>query len=213
MQSNATYRNLPAGKHKVALEKEGFQTAERSVTLEPGKEATLTVTFKPALPGAPAATGATPPTAAGSAETGTLEIHVTPFATYFVNDEQQGANLVSKTLKLRPGVYTVRAVHPAFDPKEWRNVKVEAGATVRLSHDFLASGSGTLRITSGGIWADVYLDGIRTGKTTPCVLEGVLPGSHSVSLVREGFVLEGGARTIAVRSGQTVQADFKLKPK
>jgi hypothetical protein len=48
-------------------------------------------------------------------------------------------------------------------------------------------------------------------KTTPASLE-VPHGDHVVELERDGFVVEGGARTLTVGPGETLTATFLLKP-
>jgi tRNA A-37 threonylcarbamoyl transferase component Bud32 len=196
-RSNATLPEVAPGEHVVRVEKEGYQSQERRVTLAAGGEERMSFTLQPAV-----------------GLDGTLEIRVTPFATFFVNDKQVDANKVSTKTTLKPGRYTVRAVHPAFAPKEWSNVVIEPGKTRQLTHDFTAATTpqtGSIRVTSGGIWAYVYVNGQNTGKTTPCVISDLAAGNYAVSLFREGFAMEGNARTVTVKGGLTADVSIPIK--
>ena len=90
---------------------------------------------------------------------------------------------------------------------------LDAGESKSISHDFLAASAGTLSVSSSGGWAEIYIDGDPTGKTTPALIEGVLPGKRSVSLVRDGYTIEGGPQTVDVKAGQKASVQFKLKSK
>ncbi len=68
-------------------------------------------------------------------------------------------------------------------------------------------------MTAEGGWAEIYLDGQPTKRTTPATLEGVLPGEHVVSLVSQSYNIEGGPRVVQVRVGEQVSVQFKLKKK
>jgi len=206
MRSNAVFRKVRAGAHAVRVEKDGFEPQRRQVTLEPGKQRQVSFTLKPA----PAvSTPATPaePTSGGE---GTLVVSAAPFASIFVDDKPVGANVPSVTLALPRGRHSVRAAHPTLGSQEW-SVEMRAGETKRLSHDFIASNSGGIRVAAS-VWAYVLLDGKATGKTTPCVLAGLKTGEHSISLVRQGFEVQGGAKTVTVKAGSEAQVDFTLSP-
>jgi hypothetical protein len=195
-RSNATFTAVAAGERSVRVEKDGYVAQEKRVTLEPGGQAKLSFILQPS-----------------ATASGTLEMRVKPYASYYVDDKLEASNVTFVKVAVKPGAHTVRAVHPAFEPKEWLDVRVEPNRTRTLTHDFLASTAGSIRVTSGGVWAEVYLNGVKTGKTTPCILEGVPTGSHTVTLVREGFTVEGGPQSVTMRPGAALQVDFKLRQK
>ncbi|HVP14165.1 MAG TPA: serine/threonine-protein kinase [Terriglobales bacterium] len=203
MHSNAVYRKLVAGRHAVKVEKSGFEPARKRVTLEAGKQAELSFVLE-ALP--QPAPGPPPPPAA--ADQATVVVSAAPFANYFVDDKPAGTNLPSITVQLLKGRHVIRAVHPTLGSREW-SVNLKAGETMRLSHDFIASNSGSIRV-GASVWAYVVLDGKETGKTTPCVLVGITPGAHTISLVRRGFVVQGGPKTVTVTAGNESPVDFAL---
>jgi hypothetical protein len=204
-RSNTTLSGVPSGSVSVHVEKDGYLSQTKSVDVPAGGTGTVAFKLEP-NPNSP----------------GTLDIKVSPFATYYINDQPVAANVASTHQTLKPGVYTVRAVHPAFDPKEWKNVRVEPGKTLLLTHDFLASantGAGTptsnapvtLRVTSTP-WAEVVVDGQKTGKFTPCELS-YPAGSKSVTVVRDGFSVEGGPKTVSLKAGPPVSVSFTLTKK
>ncbi len=55
-----------------------------------------------------------------------------------------------------------------------------------------------------------YSNGKETGKTTPCVLAGLKPGEHTISLVRQGYQVQGGAKTVTVKAGTESSVEFTL---
>ncbi len=198
-RSNARLEELAPGAHTVRVEKDGYLPQEREVELAAGKETPLSFVLQPA-PGV----------------NGTLEIKVTPYATFFVDEKQVDANKVSTRVNLKPGRYTVRAVHPAFAPKEWKDVVVEPNKTRALAYDFeeaTRGRTGSLAVGCEGGWAYIYLDGRNTGKTAPAILTDLTPGSYAVSLVREGFVMEGQAKSVVIKPGQKSEVSFKMRPR
>jgi len=61
----------------------------------------------------------------------------------------------------------------------------------------------TIKITSTPDKADVFLDGQETGKLTPCVLNNVKAGSHSIKIIKELYgVYE---KQVSVNAGQTLE--------
>jgi len=193
----ATLKDLPAGDLQIQIEKDGYLPQAHVVKVPAGSTAQERFTLE-----------VNPDAAA------TLEIKVKPFATYFVDDQQVAANVASAHLTVKPGTHTVRAVHPAFDPHEWKNVKIAPGKTVTLTYDFIAAsvtptGTGTIRVACDP-WGEVVVDGNHTGKFTPCEIS--LPaGNHVVAVVKEGFVLDGNPQTVALKPGPPVSIAFKLK--
>ena len=198
-RSNAKLDQLSPGPHTVRIEKDGFLAKETQVTLVAGKETPLKLVLDPI-----------------EGVNGTLEIKVTPYATFFVNDKQVDANKVSTRQTLKPGRYTIRAEHPAFAPKEWKDILIEPNKTKSLAFDFEESTknrTGSLGVGCEGGWAYIYLDGRNTGKTAPGILNELTPGSYAVSVVREGFVVEGSAKSVVIRPGQKSEVSFKVHPR
>lgn len=71
--------------------------------------------------------------------------------------------------------------------------------------------TGSIEVSATNVTgAQVYLDGIDTGKTTNCTLLNVSPGSHTVKLVKDGYV--DFTRTLTVTKGQVAPVVATLTP-
>ena len=143
----------------------------------------------------------------------TYVVLATPFASQLLLDgEPQGSNKPRFELSVPPGRHVITIRHPSLGSKEW-TVDAAAGEKRELSHDFIKASAGAISVTAEGGWAEIYLDGQSTGRTTPAVLEGVLPGEHVVSLVGDAYNVDGGPRVVQVKVGEQVSVQFKLKSK
>jgi tRNA A-37 threonylcarbamoyl transferase component Bud32 len=212
----ATFEQVKPGSHRVRVEKSGFLPQEKVVRLAGGDDRRLSFTLQPqAAPSKPAPSKPAPskpapaPPPPPTTGTGTLVVRASPYATYFLDGVEKASNLALTRLTAPAGRRRVRAVHPQLGSREWE-VNLEPGQTVELRHDFLAA-AGSLRVTSGGVWAKVLLDGEDTGRTTPALFERIPQGTHRIELRREGFSVVGGARTARVRAGEETVASFELK--
>jgi len=164
---------------------------------------------KPAPP--PAPTPAPEPAPAPSGGPARFVILATPFASELTLDgERKDGNKPRFELSVPPGHHVIAIKHPSLGRKEW-TVDATAGEKRELSHDFIKSSAGTIRVTAEGGWAEVYVDGQSSGRTTPATIEGVLPGEHVVSLVSDSYTVEGGPRVVQVKVGEQVSVQFKLK--
>jgi tRNA A-37 threonylcarbamoyl transferase component Bud32 len=142
----------------------------------------------------------------------TLRVTAVPFAaTFTVDGHMLGQNQQEFTAALAPGHHTVVLKHPSLGTREW-SVELAAGRTTTLSHDFTGS-TGSIEVSSEPTWGDLYMDGVRIGKTTPWEIKAVPPGRHEVTLVRDGFAVEGGAQIVELRPGEKKTVRFKLRPK
>jgi len=166
---------------------------------------------KAAAKAAAATATATPATAAAGGEA-TVIVTAAPFANFFVDGAAKTQNAKTWRGKLPAGKHTIRVEHPTLGKHEWP-VELEAGETKELEYDFLATSAGSISVTSEGGWAEIYLNGDKIGHPTPWVITGVLPGKHEISLVREGYTVDGGAKTVTVKAGQEAKVSFKLKAK
>jgi tRNA A-37 threonylcarbamoyl transferase component Bud32 len=148
----------------------------------------------------------------GSGALATLSISVNPFAALAVDGENKGVNQKQYHLQLKPGHHVVRLLHPSLGPHEW-SLDLEPGQTRELTYDFLASSSGSISVSSEGGWAEIYIDGDPAHHPTPWVIENVPAGKHEISLVRDGFSVEGGAKNVNVKAGEQASVSFKMKKK
>jgi len=67
---------------------------------------------------------------------------------------------------------------------------------------------GSIQVNSSPTGAQVFLDGSDTGHTTNTTLTDVSPGSHTVSLIKEGY--EDEQASVSVTAGQTATVSVTL---
>jgi serine/threonine protein kinase len=195
-KTNAVLKDVKPGIHVIRLVKSGYAPNERTVSVSAGEEARVNAELRVA-PGT----------------MGTLDIEALPFAQYFVDGALRDANKGRVKLEVEAGrPHSVRIVHPVCGSKQWSSVRLEPGQVLQLKYNFQKD-RGSIAVGHQGAWGYVELDGVRTDRTTPATLECISVGSHKVNLVREGFVVEGGVRSITVRTGERIQMSFKLIPK
>jgi hypothetical protein len=159
-----------------------------------------------AAPSTPAA-----PTPAPSAPvtTATINVKVEPFADFFVNDQRLDGNKKQFRATVPPGTHRVKVTHPSLGEREWR-VTLTAGQTQELEYDF-TSVAGSITVTAEPTWGDIYMNGVRIGHTTPWTISPVPPGEHDITIVREGYVVEGGAQRVNIKVREHLNLKFRLK--
>ena len=167
-------------------------------------------------PGPGGAGGATGPAPASRSlrnppGAGVVVVRVTPFAAVFVDDTMRRDSVSSSRFELSPGPHEVRVTHPVCEPRVWK-IEVESGRSLTLSHDFPVGSAVAVRVTSGGVWARVFVDGEDTGLYTPCIVKGLSPGRHAIRVERKGFSVEGQGRIADIRAGEVATAAFRLRP-
>ncbi len=90
-------------------------------------------------------------------------------------------------------------------------VYVDPGVPTRVSANLVPSPreTGSLSITSSPDGADIYVDG-RYGGSTPAVVPGLAPGSHTVRVQKVGY--DEFISTVTVYAGQRVQVPVTFSP-
>ena len=173
---------LPAGAHRITLSLAGHRNAEEHVRLGPGDTLRVEAVLTPLAAGS-LGVGSTPDGA-------TILIDGVPF-------DQRTPALIPQ---LVVGTHTVqlrrqglRGLVQAVVVTQNRAMAIQANLTPSRSS------RGTLAVQSQPPRAAIFLDGSPTGKLTPERLADVLPGSHRVELLLEGFRPWRG--TAVVREG------------
>jgi hypothetical protein len=172
-RSNTLIDGLAPGSHVVSVAKQGYVSQSRQVDLAAASQGELSIALAPVSTSPPVETTPPPPPPPGPAKDGTLFVRVDPYASIFVDDQLKAENRVSANIALKPGRYTIRAVHPQFEPQVWTDVVVESNKTTTLTWNFETSDAGSVRIVLVGGWAAVTVDGVDSGKTAPCLIENL----------------------------------------
>ena len=204
--SNGAFPVAP-GSHKLVIDKSGYYPQDMTVSdLKKDETRGASLTLK-----------ALPASAGGE---GTIEIHIVPASKIFVNAEMVRSDVTDATLKLPAGAYTIRAVNGTFGSQEWRK-EIKADAPAKIDYNFEAAAAaaateapklGKLHVVSQGpAGAQVWVDGANTGLVTPCTVEHLKAGPHTVNLVLEGFAPERENQSVTIKAGGTADIKIKLK--
>lgn len=180
---------LPAGSHRVQLEREGYVVAESEVLLARGQEATVSLSLTRVV--------------------GHLVVESSVGGSVTVQDDA-GAIVASGPAPLDAilpaGAFSVELVAEGHRP--WRDlarVEADASRTLIARPEPLPAPTGELTITSNIPGASIEVDGERVG-FAPTVLPGVSVGQHRVEVHSEGLDAYEGSVSIEpnVRSWLTV---------
>jgi len=204
-QSRPTNSSFPVGPgtHRLAFEKSGFYPQDMEVAdLGAGESRAVGATLKPM----------------SGAGLGQLVLHIKPTSKIFVDGVMVSGAGGEQTLKLAAGARVVRAEN-ALGQQSWTET-IPPNGTATIDYDFAvalkaaeqARAQGSVKVvTSGHDGARVLMDGKDTGLTTPCTIEHLAPGDHSVSVTLDGYTPDHPDITVTVRTGATADVKFKLK--
>lgn len=158
---------------------------------------------------APTPTPTKPPTTVGAIRVNTTPV---PGAAIFL-DYFDMAQVTNSTLAMvSPGLHTVAVSHPLYPPQAPKtNVQVVPGAMTTVNFQLLdISQSGDLQVQSEPEkGAAIYLDFRDTGEVTDATLYDIAPGTHFVSIRKDGTV-PPGVETVLIESGLTTPILFEL---
>jgi serine/threonine protein kinase len=165
----------------------------------------------PSLPASaqPPPSPSTPTSSSGEAS---IVVSAKPYATIYLNDRLVRSNWAGDlVLPVSAGPsYVVRAEYPGQPAKIW-SVTLQSGESRSLVHDFLET-TGSVFVGASGGFGEIVMDGAPTGIMTPNTLKHVPQGTHTITVQRKGFNVDG-SRTVVVVSGQTVECQFVLTKK
>jgi len=183
------------GPHTVRLSREGYQDWSTSVDVTAGGISKVHGTLTP---------GPTP-------ATGSIKVTSNPSGAAIGLDGQWWG-MLDKTPDTIPdvaaGTHTIALKLEGY-PDWSTSVRVEAGRTANVHHDFPAPPptTGSIKVTSSPSSASVYLDGTYKGTTT-LTINGVSPGKHTIRVSREGC--EDRSTSVQVTAGDTAYVSMTL---
>ncbi len=115
------------------------------------------------------------------------------------------------TLKdLTPGVYTVKLVLANYLDTSY-TVNVAGDATETINIVMKENFRGNLNIKSTPVGAQIWLNGVNTGKVTPDTLNYLPIGAHTVKLVKDTYF--DSTFAVTVNLNQTSTYDINMDPK
>lgn len=125
-------------------------------------------------------------------------------ASVYINDEFIG-NTPITNYKQTYGIYNYRIEHPNYHP-ETGTIELNSGKTEKSLS--LKPAFGAIAITSSVTGAKVLLDGKATNKVTPCTLEEVPSGQHTIIVQKDKY--SPRQQNVTVEDGQTAKISITL---
>ncbi len=187
-----TIFDVMVGEHKVAVTKSGYSVFPESATVMVIEASVVTVNFVLAQ------------------NVGGLFVNSTPQgAEIYLNHENSGESTPS-LLSLPEGDYIVSVAKFGYfaDPE---SVVVEVVKDSLAMVDFvLSENTGSIFVGSTPPGANITLDYVFTGKTTPDTLFDIVLGDHTVSVESPGYLASPESLVITVYQNQTASAEFVL---
>jgi hypothetical protein len=136
-----------------------------------------------------------------------LEIRDPPGATVYVDDDRKGVTPLTLT-GITPGRHTVRISLEGY--QDWsKKVNVRKDMVTTVTANLAPVQTGSISIDSIPEGATIILDGYDTGNLTPSLLSPVETGTHTIRLIRTGYL--AWDKEVEVRSSATVHILANLR--
>jgi len=180
--------NLAPGEHLLIATKSGHRQARRTIHLKQGQRIAVELTLPPVH--------------------GLLLVHSDPSgAVVHIDGADRGSTPLLLT-DLPLGKYRLNVSAQGYLPKE---VEVDVGDRSPVKADVkLTSNSARLDISSQPSGAEVTLNGIRTGKTTPCSIDRIPAGPSRIELSFPAY--QPLVKELKLSPGQEESVSFVLTP-
>jgi len=137
-----------------------------------------------------------------------LEVRSEPRGAKVYVDEREVGETPLILSEINPGQHTIRVFKEGFNPSKG-NVEIKPSEQKALNaHLKKIETHGSLVVQTRPTGIMVYLDGKPVG-TSPCDVGDLSPGSHKLSLLKEGY--ENWGRTVVIESGQSSIVNIELK--
>ena len=178
--------DVPVGEHQIVLTLEGYKDYQEAVTVAKDQRKLISPILKMQI--------------------GSLRITTTPSgASVSVDGIARGVTTEAGLLVsgLKAGEHTVKATKVRYEPYE-TSAFVEPDVTKDVKVDLSARPSSVV-VTSTPSGAAVYLDGASKG-VTPCSVSDLSPGTHSVSLKKDGYEEHSGSVTLTAGTSERYSA-------
>jgi serine/threonine protein kinase len=197
------FNELSAGPHVVTATKDGYQTASQRVNVAAGADETLEVNLRPVVHPSP------PP-----AQSGRLDVRANVAGATIRLDGRSESGWVTPHIfsGLPPSTYGI-TVRKAGYRSVTQSVTIVAGGASSINFNLKPwpPPFGSLTVTANVGGAKIMIDGrTQPGWLTPHTFGSVLAGSHSVTVVKDGF--QPASRNFAIRRGAPISLNLTLSP-
>jgi hypothetical protein len=185
--TNHLLENVGVGSHTLKLVKESYSEWDTSVTVSEGQTVTVSATLEEA--------------------TGNIQVNSTPTnAAIYLDDNNTGKTTNALLEDITIGSHTVKLVKDDYE--DWQQeVTVHENQTTTINAN-LDLEVGGIQVNSTPAGAMIYLDDSYTGEITNILLENIIPGSHTVKLIKAGY--ERWKDTLTVVKGRTDTVNVTL---
>ena len=184
------------------------RSVDATATDETDSAETVIVTKKKVIKTASLGAPDTSAPASTAPLTALLEISTTPDgAAVQVDGQNRPEKTPFSVSGLSAGLHTLILTKPGYLPIS-RTVELMGGTNANLAVE-LEIAPTAIAFTSNPSGATVFVDDDPTGQTTPATLR-LAPGSHSISLVKQGF--EEGTGNVQLEQGETQHFSVTLQP-
>ena len=185
-------RDLPAGKHLVSIGKSGYAAVERTVTTAEDERAALDVALPP--------------------ETRKVEVQTAPDGASLYVDGHLVPGTTPTTVALTiDDFHELRAEREGYETLVRALKPEDHDATVTLNLQPERHPRGTLVVEAQDV-AEVWLDGVPTGLTTPTLGFHVGVGQHTIELHAPSGE-RSAPKKVSVAQGQTLRLSMALETK
>jgi formylglycine-generating enzyme required for sulfatase activity len=183
-----TTNRMPAGEYQITVSKSMFHSETRNVNIGEGKTEELAITMKP--------------------DFGLLRVitNPEPGAEVTINGNPHRSKTPFTTERLRAGNYELSVSLPMYH-SETREITIGDGETTEVVFDLRPSFGEVSVTTKPETGAEVLVNGISTGKNTPCELDRLPTGQHQITVRKEWYQ----PKTIAVDITDGLSDHFEIE--
>ena len=207
-----THRDSTGRPLAVRVEREGYRPfIQRGLLLQPGESESIQADLQRVQTTVPADDpGPEPPDAPPPTQLGTLTVNTDPSGgtVRVAGQSRRGGG----TFEVPAGPQALQCEHPQYDSFN-RTVEVPAGGTESVTCYFQTTVNVNASLEGGGyVWGTVVLNG-EPKEDTPAQLK-LGPGTHTITVRREGYRTLDPSRTITITPGlepQTRSMGFRMQ--
>ena len=190
-ETPCSFSNLMPGSYNLEVKKNGFQPTQTALQVRVGQSSDQRISLEPLAIG----------------------LHITTHpagADVFINGDKQSGQ-TPLTIPLAPNSYNLVLRKLGYEPYS-QSITVKENAQTQVDLDLKEKGGHVAwaQVVTNPVGADIFVDGIPTGKQTPARVE-ISPGIHTIMLKMNGYLMS--KRPVQVMEGSTVSIDEKLRMK
>jgi peroxiredoxin len=192
-QTPDTLKNIPVGKHKVSVRKEGYNSVPEFDSAEVTDGGLTTVEFFL------------------TNKVGAISVDSDPQGAQIILDKVNTQKLTPDTLNSVPvGKHEVSVEKEGYKSSpEFDSVEVVEDS-LSIANFVLVKRLGDIFVNSNVAGAKIFLDRFSTGKTTPDTIYDVTVGEHLVSVKKSGYSVFPESATVEVIEGSVTIVNFVL---